>query len=121
MEWHPTRRSWTINGGLAVEVFHRLVDGFGCDVPPANVPLGWGLVWVKLTAQEEKEACTLESTSFFPSLSSINLCIISLLLLTCLSNAELIMTWTPSRESEGLNRTSRITSDLQMLIGTTSF
>jgi hypothetical protein len=36
-------------------------------------------------------------------------------------NAELIMSWTPSKESEGLDCTLGVTSDLQMLIGDASF
>jgi hypothetical protein len=58
---------------------------------------------------------------FFPSRSSINLHINLLLLFVCLSNAELIMTWTSSRESKGLDRTSGVTLDLRMYIDVVSF
>jgi hypothetical protein len=73
-----------------------------------------------LTMQEEEEGLTLESVSFFPSRSSISLHISSTLLFACLSNVELIMDWTSSRERDGLGHTSGVTSALWMMIGVAS-
>jgi hypothetical protein len=75
---------------------------------------------VKLTLQEQEEGLTLELASFFPSHSSINLRINSSLLFACLSNAELIMDCTSSRESDGLGRTLSITSALRMMVSVAS-
>jgi hypothetical protein len=65
--------------------------------------------------EEEEEGCTLESISFFLSPYSINLRTNILLLFSCLSNAELILTCTSSRESGGFDHTSGVTSGLQMI------
>jgi hypothetical protein len=60
----------------------------------------------------KEEGLTLASPCFFPSRS--------LVLLTCLSNAELIIFLTSLREDDGLGRTSGITLDLVKMIGVVS-
>jgi hypothetical protein len=67
--------------------------------------------------EEEEEELTSELVSFFLSRSSTNLRTSSSLLFAYLSNAELIIDCTSSRESDGLGRTSGVTSTLRMMIG----
>jgi hypothetical protein len=62
----------------------------------------------------------LETSSFFPFRSSINLQNSSSILFACLPKAELIITWTSLREGDGLGHTSSITSGLLKMIGVVS-
>jgi hypothetical protein len=67
--------------------FIDFVDVLGIVAPPADVPLVCGLVCEKLTSHEEKEELTLVLSSFFLSLSSINLRNSLSVPFACLSNA----------------------------------
>jgi hypothetical protein len=40
----PKSRSHALDGVLAVKVVHRLAEGCGIEVPPADAPLVYGLL-----------------------------------------------------------------------------
>jgi hypothetical protein len=72
-------------------------------------------MWIdlnKINNASRRRRLSIRIIMFFPSRSSINLRSSSLVLFTCLSNAELIIFWTSLREGDGLGHTSGITSGL---------
>jgi hypothetical protein len=89
--WHPKISIWTLDGGLAVKVVHRLSRG----VRHWSAARRWTTcVWIglsKTNSVSRRREISTSSIKFFPSRSSINLRSSLSVLFTCISNAELII------------------------------
>jgi hypothetical protein len=89
--WHPKIRSRTLDGGSTVEVIHRLDRG----VRHCSTAYRWTTcMWIdlsKINSASERRRINISITIFFSSCSSINLRNSSSVLLSYLSNVELII------------------------------
>jgi hypothetical protein len=103
-----------------VEVIRQL----GRGVQHYSVARRWTTcMWIglsKINSISGRRRINISIIIFFPSCSSINLHSSSSVLLTCLSNAELIIFRTSLKEGDGLGHTSGIISGLMKMIGVVS-